>query len=919
MNKKSNIKRNTLALLGTLSLTVGLAGAQTQSQTTVFVKNAQGQMASVTDAMGNKVDYRYDAAGNLIQTNAAGSITTLQYDQRGNKIAMQDPVMGSWTYGYNAFGELVTQRDSLNQNTTLAYDVLGRMTKRTEPDLVSDWSYDKKFDGTACGKGIGKLCEAKTDNNYKRVHTYDSLGRPSSTATVLDNVASPEIVSETFDANTGRVATKTWPTGYQVSYSYSALGYLTAVTGGGSNGFSQTTNYQIQGMTPNGQITQYRSGNNVTVVKTYDPLVERQTGQIATTDGQTAGNVMNQAYRFNALGNLLARLDNTPGVGTQESFSYDSLNRLTTASILGGAVSPPTTTEVMYDQRGNIAYKSDVGRYWYDAARPNRMTQVTLETAAGATVALTGTRALSYAFDDDSVNAQSLNGTTVGNGNLQYTVSQDTANSRHTVRTEIYTSYNMPGRITYGNFVTNTSNTSDRVLDFVYGPEHQRIRQTVALSGNGTSSYFSGNTWYLNGEDNLGLTYEKEVRANGTTEHKHYLSAQGVTFALFTSRTGTLNGLPATTTSYFHQDQMSSISTITDETGAVTERLAYDPWGKRRFISTTPGLMDTLDAIVGQKTDRGYTMHEHLDEVGVIHMNGRVYDPLMARFMSADPIIQSPDDLRSFNRYSYVWNNPMRMFDPTGFFSWSVGGPNSPSSSDGGGYGYTSNGVSTTYGCSACGTSTSTPPAGWSSGGGSGGHTAYFSQVDENGNPLGTNPLAQEAPKMVAMSALTLGSGVAGIYGIGQLGLGLWGLTEAAETGLPPVILPPGIKPFRTPPRVADRVEMSSGQVLDRAIASGPERVAGFEIDGAKQMVEATLQRDVLRIATEAGPGMGSIKALIRGLEKDALSAGANALRVVGHEIQNNTWFRNSSLAEKLGYQFNKLSETTFEIVKELK
>jgi len=671
MNKKNKMLRSTVVLLGVLSLSTGLVQAQTQSQTTVFVKNAQGQMASVTDAMGNKVDYRYDAAGNLIQTIAAGSITTLQYDQRGNKIAMQDPAMGSWTYGYNAFGELVTQRDSLNQNTTLAYDVLGRMTKRTEPDLVSDWSYDKKFDGTACGKGIGKLCEAKTDNNYKRVHTYDSLGRPSSTATVLDNVASPEIVSETFDANTGRVATKTWPTGYQVSYSYTSLGYLSSVNGGGTNGFSQTTSYQILGMTPNGQITQYRSGNNVTVVKTYDPLVERQTGQIATTDGQTAGNVMNQAYRFNALGNLLARLDNTPGVGTQESFSYDSLNRLTTASILGGAVSPPTTTEVMYDQRGNIAYKSDVGRYWYDAARPNRMTQVTLETAAGATVALTGTRALSYAFDDDSVNAQSLNGITVGNGNLQYTVSQDTANSRHTVRTEIYTSYNMPGRITYGNFVTNTSNTSDRVLDFVYGPEHQRIRQTVALSGNGTSSYFAGNTWYLNGEDNLGLTYEKEVRANGTTEHKHYLSAQGITFALFTSRTGTLNGLPATTTSYFHQDQMSSISTITDETGAVTERLAYDPWGKRRFISTTPGLTDTLDAIVGQKTDRGYTMHEHLDEVGVIHMNGRIYDPLMARFMSADPIIQSPFDLRSFNRYSYVWNNPMRMFDPTGFDAWS--------------------------------------------------------------------------------------------------------------------------------------------------------------------------------------------------------------------------------------------------------
>jgi len=42
-------------------------------------------------------------------------------------------------------------------------------------------------------------------------------------------------------------------------------------------------------------------------------------------------------------------------------------------------------------------------------------------------------------------------------------------------------------------------------------------------------------------------------------------------------------------------------------------------------------------------------MHEHLDEVGVIHMNGRVYDQLIGRFMSADPFVQSPGNLQSYN------------------------------------------------------------------------------------------------------------------------------------------------------------------------------------------------------------------------------------------------------------------------------
>ena len=47
-------------------------------------------------------------------------------------------------------------------------------------------------------------------------------------------------------------------------------------------------------------------------------------------------------------------------------------------------------------------------------------------------------------------------------------------------------------------------------------------------------------------------------------------------------------------------------------------------------------------------------------------MNGRVYDPLIGRFMSADTIIPNPYDLRAFNRYSYVYNNPLKLFDPTG-------------------------------------------------------------------------------------------------------------------------------------------------------------------------------------------------------------------------------------------------------------
>jgi len=51
----------------------------------------------------------------------------------------------------------------------------------------------------------------------------------------------------------------------------------------------------------------------------------------------------------------------------------------------------------------------------------------------------------------------------------------------------------------------------------------------------------------------------------------------------------------------------------------------------------------------------------------LIHMNGRVYDPTLGRFLSPDPFIQAPEFSQSLNRYSYVLNNPLSLTDPSGF------------------------------------------------------------------------------------------------------------------------------------------------------------------------------------------------------------------------------------------------------------
>jgi RHS repeat-associated protein len=56
-----------------------------------------------------------------------------------------------------------------------------------------------------------------------------------------------------------------------------------------------------------------------------------------------------------------------------------------------------------------------------------------------------------------------------------------------------------------------------------------------------------------------------------------------------------------------------------------------------------------------------------LASVALVHLNGRVYDPYIGRMTSADPVVGDPLSGQSWNRYSYVWNNPLAYTDPTGF------------------------------------------------------------------------------------------------------------------------------------------------------------------------------------------------------------------------------------------------------------
>jgi RHS repeat-associated protein len=114
-------------------------------------------------------------------------------------------------------------------------------------------------------------------------------------------------------------------------------------------------------------------------------------------------------------------------------------------------------------------------------------------------------------------------------------------------------------------------------------------------------------------------------------------------------------------TDYLCDATSNNLLAVTDEAGQVVEHLRYDPWGLRK----NPLTWDT--DFSGGLTDRGYTMHEHLDEFRLINMNGRIYDPVLGRFLSPDPFVTSPENPQNYNRYSYVLNNPLKYTDPSGY------------------------------------------------------------------------------------------------------------------------------------------------------------------------------------------------------------------------------------------------------------
>ncbi len=204
-----------------------------------------------------------------------------------------------------------------------------------------------------------------------------------------------------------------------------------------------------------------------------------------------------------------------------------------------------------------------------------------------------------------------------------------------------WTSMNLPSSI---------AGAGGSVSQFWYGPAGNRWKQVATQSGSSETTIYAG-----------GLM-EKVVRG-GVTSWRHYIPAPTGIAAVHLRYAG---ATPATTR-YLTRDHLGSVDRIVDESGNIVIAESFAPFGRRRGAnwSGVPGSGEL--ATFGSLTRTGFTGHEHLDNLGLIHMNGRVYDPHSGRFLSADPHVTAPFNGQSLNRYSYAWNSPLSLIDPSGF------------------------------------------------------------------------------------------------------------------------------------------------------------------------------------------------------------------------------------------------------------
>ncbi|MCC7258474.1 MAG: RHS repeat-associated core domain-containing protein [Gammaproteobacteria bacterium] len=455
-----------------------------------------------------------------------------------------------------------------------------------------------------------QLASLTGPGGYGEAYDYDADGRLVQTTITADG--EDYVINRDFNS-AGLVDSLTYPesTGaapLRIRYGYDH-GVLNEIAdyNAPSNIFWKMHTVDARGNALDESLSMGVASPAISVISGYDPLTglieSRTVGQ-----GSPYTNRQNLAFEWDLNGNLKKRTDYNQG-GLYEEFFYDALDRLDYSRRAG-----VQNLDVGYDARGNIASRLEGGvAYSYEynhAAHPHAVSAVLHDCGCSC---LTD----SYLYD--------------ANGNMTSRVGDAIG----------WSSYDLPLTLALGTYSSQ----------FAYTPQRQRWKQVAVYAGTTETTLY------------LGGMLEKVTRGT-VTEWKHRIPAGSGSLALHTRRSG---ATPASSTYYVTGDHPGSATTVLEANGAVLTHLSFAAFGSRRRASWQDQLLPAEWGPITATTRRGFTGHEHLDNLSLVHMNGRVYDPKLGRFLSADPVYVG--DLarpQTLNPYSYVGNNPLSAVDPSG-------------------------------------------------------------------------------------------------------------------------------------------------------------------------------------------------------------------------------------------------------------
>lgn len=574
---------------------------------------------------------------NSVQTNARKFGRTELRNVIGQLVRTVDANGKATSFSYDPFGNLSGTVDPGGNVIEVRYDLLGRKIALDDPDLgLIEYEVDPLGQTRASVSPRQRAAKQRTGVEFDALGRMTARNEPD-----LDSYwvydSAPMGVGRLAEANT--VVAGQYD--YRRQHGYDSLGRdnLTTLTLRDAV-YTSRTEYDAWGR--ESRRTHQRGD---AAAKAYD-LRYGAYGQLGRVE--RAGLVLWELVAQDAAGR---ETEASWGNGLVRTHAYSPYSGLLDGGGLRTAAGGALLQEgYQYDALGNVTDRtqhwSDVGyaeHFVYDEL--NRLKSSEMQTPARPV------RLFGY---DDTGNLTAKPG--AGGGVLHYPQSGKGVRRPHAVdsvgglgsfeyddngnltsgagRTASWTSFDMPLRLAKGALTA----------DFVYGPEHQRTRQDRGAGGQVT-----GSVVYAGAQ-------EAESAGGAVTVKTYWPLGLGVEI----DRPGRDTEL-----NWIYRDHLGSPIALAGADGGRVEALDYDAWGKRRV----PGDDATPDELDGKVDNRGYTGHEMLDQLDLVHMNGRVYDPLLARFLSADPLVQDPENGQSYNRYSYVLNNPTNLTDPSGFCS----------------------------------------------------------------------------------------------------------------------------------------------------------------------------------------------------------------------------------------------------------